>query len=274
MKKQAILLAATAAAAIFSSSSMALPTLWTSGYGGFLDDGSISGTFPAPVFHGCADSLCSSVSWGTGQTTNGPFGTTGQSGLSINSQALDQTAPDPGRTILAPTANTINGVNVFTGNTSALQELGNLTHWNNPIDETFGPDNVNLRYVLDIYSDAGRTNQIGEAIGNFTLAVTETPNTGAGCCDDIITYTGSFGGGFTFDNVQYLISTVGFCDSRSNPETCIPANFLSPEGSNNTKFIFEAKVGTPIPTPEPGTLALIGAGLLSAAAIRRRSKAA
>ena len=172
--------------------------------------------------------------------------------------------------------------------------FGHLTHNNQTINTgEFDNGRIGIEYFLDIFkpdSEKIPENRIATfgPLG-FELEVWETQNNG-NCpqgmggspdptdCDDRFRYRlngGSFGddfvdlelGTFEDNDTTYRVSSTGFFDG----DGALQEEFWSPEDNSNTGFVrIEAHE-----VPTPGSLALVGAGLMSLAwAGRRRSASA
>lgn len=119
---------------------------------------------------------------------------------------------------------------------------------------------------------------------SYSVYFTETPNTNATCpsapeatpCSDIFVLAGGFGSSFTVDGYLYTFQfisdplftqlTSAQCVAAGYQQGCF--GFATPEGQDHTvdfKFRLVA-----MEVPEPATGALIGAGLLGVAGVRRR----
>jgi len=121
---------------------------------------------------------------------------------------------------------------------------------------------------------------------SYSVYFTETPNRNTGCpsapeanpCSDIFVLVGGFGESFTYDGYEYsfqFISDPAF--TELSDAQCVAAGyqagcfgFATPEGQDYTVDFAFRLVATEV--PEPATLALIGAGLLGMAGLRRRQQ--
>ncbi|CAN7353044.1 THxN family PEP-CTERM protein [Pseudorhodoferax sp. LjRoot39] len=124
-------------------------------------------------------------------------------------------------------------------------------------------------------------------VANYQIRFVETPNTTAGCptaltdaavCSDIFVLDGLLGQSFNYGGYKYTFdftATGNFgellpaqCALAGVAAGCI--GFSTPEGVNyTTDFQFRIKAEE---IPEPGSIALLGAGLLGLAGIRRRQQ--
>ena len=243
--------------------------------GGFVRD-SQSG-YPGPVnFSGWATPLdarndppvsipgvVASMNWGTpagGQQL--------QSGATIN-----QIAPlnvNPGTA-----ADILNGSVVVGG---ARANLGWVVHHNQIEGTAFGPSPVTVSYNLLLKDGA---TSVFDWHGDFTLRFKETPNDGncedgnpAGSnCDDVfgfVAVANSDPTSFIYGGSKYNVDITGFWNALAPGGTLQgDNNFYSAElGSNLASVQFAVTQ-----VPEPGSIALLGLGLLGLGAMRRRVKA-
>lgn len=144
--------------------------------------------------------------------------------------------------------------------------LGTFTHLNNPIFEPF-LTSIGLSVTVDILGGVPSTfTEI------FTLSHNETPNN-CGCVpgdNDIVTFSaGLTNASFSLGGDSYILRLLGF--SNDGGVTLLPS-FSSMETSNNSTQLWAQIVARPTQVPEPATLLLMGAGLLSVAFMRRRKQ--
>jgi hypothetical protein len=173
-----------------------------------------------------------------------PAGGTGQSGYNFN----DSTTP----------------VTIDTNVNSGRFLLGTFTHLNQPIYEPWLAS-IGLSITVDILGGVP-----GSFTEIFTLFHNETPND-CGCVpndNDIVTFSaGTLNSSFTVGGQSYILSLLGFSNNGGNT---LVSSFSSVEGGNNSTQLWARIAARPTAVPEPGTLLLIGAGLLSLAFVRRR----
>jgi hypothetical protein len=261
--------------------------------------GSPEGFAPVVNYFGCADSVCTSFSWGTPTDDGGPFG--GQSAASINLGENPNSETGEGGAFGDDSDNdgSRNPRNVPVDNSVAWHPnplgvflpLGSLTHFNEVItgDPAPGPDGdngfigkvgVDYEITIDKYEDDGET-----FIGRKTLPLIfdvvffETLNSLSGddCpteviggeCADSFEFFGDRLEKFEIAGQKYTIELVGFCDPALSAEDCRNSNgvFISAEGETSTAFVFEIKEA-----PVPGVLALLAAGLIGLGFARRRAQ--
>jgi hypothetical protein len=138
--------------------------------------------------------------------------------------------------------------------------LGDFTHDNFTIRSGGGIDSAVLSLTLGISIDS---EPFGDLL-SFNFFHNETPNTGEGCCNDIVTFDGlSTSDTFVVGGTAYTLDLVGFrVDDVLMPE------FSTQEGTSNVAQL--RGIFTAAQVPEPGTLALLSLGLVGLAASRRR----
>ena len=106
--------------------------------------------------------------------------------------------------------------------------LGTFTHHNWPI--TDAPTQLELEVVL-VFTDPACTETF-----TFTFDHNETPNTGGGCCDDIVSFPTSYGNrSFQIDDVLYTLEIVGFIDNY--PNGTLVQEFHTAESADNVAYL-------------------------------------
>ena len=157
-------------------------------------------------------------------------------------------------------------VTVDTNANSGRFLLGVFTHLNKPIFEPF-LTSIGLSITVDILGGAP-----GTFTEVFTLNHNETPNN-CGCVpgdNDIVTFSaGLTNSSFMLGGQSYVLSLLGF--SNNGGATLLPS-FSSMETGTNSTELWAQIVARPTVVPEPATLFLMGAGLLSLAMVRRRKQ--
>ena len=124
-------------------------------------------------------------------------------------------------------------------------------------------------------------------IANYQIRFVETPNTATNCptaltdaavCSDIFVLDGLLGESFNYGGYKYTFDfTATGQFGELLPAQCALAGvaagcigFSTPEGVNyTTNFLFRIRAEE---IPEPGSIALLGAGLLGLVGIRRRQQ--
>src|SRR4030095_11199335 len=163
--------------------------------------------------------------------------------------------------------------------------LGTFVHHNNPVgDDGSIPTGIDYSFALD-------TNGIPSALADiFHFDHNETPNaepcpsrSAATPCDDIVTSSSlNLDSIITVGGDVFFFNLLGF---SQNGGVTISSTFFSPEGQSNTAQLFAVLTQPtpahvcpvvterPLATPEPGSIVLIGTGLMGAVArLRRRRK--
>jgi hypothetical protein len=203
------------------------------------------------------------ATWGDPTGTHGPFD--GQSGYLLN---LAPPPPTPIDQTVAPPPNTPPFL------------IGTFTHVNEPIGGT-AITGINLEVSFDILVDG-----VDQGIHNFFFhfAHDETSNGldpcpygGAnfqgvninGCADSVTVSFIDVSDSFSVGGVAYTFNLLGF--DGTDCTSGINSQFLTVEGQENPAALCaEIRTLSSIQAPEPGTLALLGLGLIGLTFVRRR----
>ncbi|MDK8464280.1 THxN family PEP-CTERM protein [Marinobacter sp. SS13-12] len=138
-------------------------------------------------------------------------------------------------------------------------DLGDFTHFNYQINAGTGVDSVLLSISMAISVDG---NPYATPL-SFTFLHEETPNSGNGCCDDIVSFESLVSSEtFEVDGALYTLDLRGF--SQEGGPTM--EELITSEGADNVAQLR----GVFTKVPEPGTLALLGLGLAGLGLSRRR----
>lgn len=121
----------------------------------------------------------------------------------------------------------------------------------------------------------------------YTINFSETPNVAGTCaavsavpCDDIFVISGSLNASFVYDGFQYFVSFFAAPELATlDPAVCAAAGagagcmgFTTQEFETTDVNFNLVITSEAIQVPEPGSLALLGLGLLGVAALRRRKQ--
>lgn len=150
--------------------------------------------------------------------------------------------------------------------------LGTFTHHNQPI--ALGTGITGVQYALQ-FSTNGAPGVLGTVL---SFSHNETPNTppptcppgtiGPYCADVVTIGTAVLGWPISVGSERYTFTLLGF----SPDGVTFNSSYISQENGSNTTRLYGVVSSSPMTTPEPAGLLLLGSGLAAAAAAARRMR--
>lgn len=154
----------------------------------------------------------------------------------------------------------------FSVDTGVEFVLGRFTHFNFPIPAGTAITSAQLNLTTHLTIDG---TPLTEGPFTFSFLHNETPNTSLLCCNDIVNFSNVVSSDtFSIGSVDYTLAMTGFLGADNMPVN----SFSTQERRVNRARVTAMFTEVAIPIPEPGTLALLGLGLLGLAALRKRSE--